>query len=115
MGCHVLLHRIFLTQGLNLCLLDLLHWQRGSLPLALAGQPLRWLKLLILRLSDPFNLASDDSVAAPPFISNVQTFSLEIRKGHEGWTLAYKKWENKKSSILEIPTRLCGFKHVAEM
>ena len=33
-GCHALLQRIFPTQGLNLCLLRLLHWQVGSLPLA---------------------------------------------------------------------------------
>ena len=34
MGCHALLQGIFLTQGLNLRLLCLLHWQAGSLPLA---------------------------------------------------------------------------------
>ena len=33
-GCHVLLQGIFLTQGLNLSLLSLLHWQADSLPLA---------------------------------------------------------------------------------
>ena len=33
-GCHALLQRIFLTWGLNLCLLCPLHWQAGSLPLA---------------------------------------------------------------------------------
>ena len=32
-GCHFLLQGIFLTQGLNLHLLCLLHWQEGSLPL----------------------------------------------------------------------------------
>ena len=32
-SCHVLLQGIFLTQGLNLCLLHLLHLQVGSLPL----------------------------------------------------------------------------------
>ena len=26
-GCHVLLQGVFLTQGLNLCLLNILHWQ----------------------------------------------------------------------------------------
>ena len=31
-GCHALLQRILLTQGLNLCLLCLLHQQVGSLP-----------------------------------------------------------------------------------
>ena len=33
-GCHALLQGIFPTQGLNLRLLCLLHWQAGSLPLA---------------------------------------------------------------------------------
>ena len=43
--CHALLREIFLTQGLNLCLSHLLHWQAGSLPLAPPGKPLR-VKLL---------------------------------------------------------------------
>ena len=38
-GCHALLQGIFLTQGLNLHLLCLLHWQVGSLQLALPGNP----------------------------------------------------------------------------
>ena len=33
LGCHFLLQGIFLTQGSNPCLLSLLHWQKGSLPL----------------------------------------------------------------------------------
>ena len=38
-GCHGLLQGIFLSQGLNPCLLRLLHWQAGSLPLASPGKP----------------------------------------------------------------------------
>ena len=38
-GCHVLLQGIFPTQGLNLCLLCLLHWQMGSLLLAPPRKP----------------------------------------------------------------------------
>ena len=38
-GCHALLQGIFLTLGLNLCLLCLLHWQVGSLPLKVPGKP----------------------------------------------------------------------------
>ena len=38
-GCHALLHRIFPTQGLNLHLLCLLHWQVGSLSSLLPGKP----------------------------------------------------------------------------
>ena len=40
MGCHALLHEIFLTQGFNPSLLYLLHWQAGSLPLAWHGKPM---------------------------------------------------------------------------
>ena len=38
-GLHFLLQGIFLTQGSNLHLLRLLHWQVGSLPLAPLGKP----------------------------------------------------------------------------
>ena len=37
-GCHAFLEGIFLTQGLNPCLLHLLHWQAGSLPLVPPGK-----------------------------------------------------------------------------
>ena len=36
-GCHLLLQRIFQTQGLNLSLLRLLHWQADSLLLSHLG------------------------------------------------------------------------------
>ena len=39
MDFHFLLQVIFLTQGLNLHPLCLLHWQAGSLPLAPPGKP----------------------------------------------------------------------------
>ena len=39
-GCHALLQGIFLTQRLNPCLLSLLHWQTGSLPLSHLGSSL---------------------------------------------------------------------------
>ena len=38
-GYHLLLHGIFLTQGLKPDLLCLLHWQARSLPLAPSGKP----------------------------------------------------------------------------
>ena len=38
-GCHALLQGIFPTQGSNSCLLCLLHWQVGSLPLVPPGKP----------------------------------------------------------------------------
>ena len=39
-GCLALLQRIFLTQGSNLSLLGLLHWQVDSLPLTPPGKPI---------------------------------------------------------------------------
>ena len=38
-GCHALLQGIFPTQGLNMCLLHLLHWEAGCLPLAPLRKP----------------------------------------------------------------------------
>ena len=38
-SCHALLQGIFPAQELNLCLLRLLHWQAGSLPLTPPGKP----------------------------------------------------------------------------
>ena len=46
--CHFLLQGIFLTQGSNLCLLCLLHWQVGSLPLEPPGDT--WVKRVRLLL-----------------------------------------------------------------
>ena len=43
-GCHCLLQGIYLIQGSNLCLLHLLHWQKGSLPLDHLGS-LYWSRL----------------------------------------------------------------------
>ena len=42
-GCHGLLQGILLTQGSNPCLLNLLHWQMGSLPLAPPVKPINGL------------------------------------------------------------------------
>ena len=42
-GCHALLQGIFLTEGSNLNLLHLLHWQAGSLPLTPPGKFKQWL------------------------------------------------------------------------
>ena len=37
-GCHFLLQGIFLPQGLNPCLLHLLHWQADSFPFKPLGK-----------------------------------------------------------------------------
>ena len=41
-GCHFLLHGIFPTQGSNLFLFHLLHWQVDSLSLRHLGSPWNW-------------------------------------------------------------------------
>ena len=40
LDCHFLFQGIFPTQGSNLCLLHLLHWQADSLPLSHLGIPM---------------------------------------------------------------------------
>ena len=47
-GCHALLQGIFPTQGLNLCLSCLLHWQARSLPLAPPGKPLYFIRYMLV-------------------------------------------------------------------
>ena len=49
-GCHALLQGIFPTQGSNLHLLFLLHWQVDSLPLVPPGKPLASLYLCYITL-----------------------------------------------------------------
>ena len=46
-GCHALLQGIFPTQGLNPCLLCLLHWQVGSLPQAPPRNLDKWINNMI--------------------------------------------------------------------
>ena len=52
-GCHFFLQGIFLTQGSNPCLLHLLHWQAGSLPLAPLGKCRLWSPLQYSCLENP--------------------------------------------------------------
>ena len=69
-GLPCLSQGIFLTQGSNPHLLCLLHWQTGSLPLAMAGKP-QW---AITHSSVCFdaqlipNLASDEPLQAGPVL-----------------------------------------------
>ena len=49
-GCHFLLQGIIPIQGLNLCLLHLLHWQADSLPLALPGKLNGFVCVLVAQL-----------------------------------------------------------------
>ena len=83
--CHALLQGIFLTQGLNLHLLCLLHWHAGSLPLVLPGKLLSLVTVFILKSDLP-----DKSIATPAFFwflfawnifFHILTFSLYVSLG----------------------------------
>ena len=63
-GCHFLLQGIFPTQGSNLTLLHLPHWQADSLRLNHSGSV--WIKLFKLSNSKPILLNLD---AAPPSVA----------------------------------------------
>ena len=51
----------------------------------------------------PFNLASGPFLAAPPWLASVTIHPLELRKGHGGWSSAYKKWGTEKPPCLGAP------------
>ena len=56
-SCLFLLQGVFLTQGSNLCLLCLLHWQVDSLPLNCLGSPYWYILVFIPPWSyDLFNI-----------------------------------------------------------
>ena len=89
MGCHALLQGIFPTQGWNLSLLCLLHWQSGSLPLAPPA--------CRHRLSGSNNVGPDVSETPPgSCLSRIMTFwkpsqwswrsGLCHPQGLKGWT-----------------------------
>ena len=54
-GSHTLLQGILTTQESNPCLLCLLHWQAGSLPLAPPGEPIKAHVTLYLSIVYPLD------------------------------------------------------------
>ena len=64
-GCCTLPQGIFLTQGSNPCLLCLLHWEAGSLPLAPPGKPLAERSLVIRPTAHVHHLESPAQVKQP--------------------------------------------------
>ena len=53
-GCHWLLQKTFPTQGLNPCLLHLLHWQEDSWPLSHQRSPAICIPIIFIFFSDYF-------------------------------------------------------------
>ena len=60
--CHVLLQEIFPTQGLKPCLLCLLHWQAGSLPLVPPGN---FRAFLLMQKHPRYTLCRETTVCRP--------------------------------------------------
>ena len=77
--CHALLQRIFPTHGLNPCLLHLLHWQVGSLPLAPPGKPQT-------STYDPDDLTTD-----PTFLNTMLFCLIDIRDTTECFRRVYHR------------------------
>ena len=80
-GCHFLLQGVFLTQGSNLCLLHLLHWQADCLPLSHLGSPLKVIRgtkiPLSLVLFDPVPSAVRNSMS--PIVTPQNLRSMQDR------------------------------------
>ena len=67
----------------------------------------------------PFNLASGGFLAAPSLTSNSSIICpLELREGHGGWSLAYKKWGKERGlhaqAPLDFTTKACSMLRRAE-
>ena len=77
--------RIFSTQGLNLCLLWLLHWQMGSLPLAPPAKPICWTYSMIGITNFLSHPDAVNKGASRPFIFS-STFKM-WRKEQQHWGL----------------------------
>ena len=97
MGCHALLQGILPSQGSNPCLLCVLHWQEGSLPLAPPVKP-----------SD-----TEMSCQMPTFSVHISKGNFEVSKSkakrrhkHQHETCS---WERVQAGPREAPAALgCG-------
>ena len=108
-GCHALLQGIFLTQGSNLCLLYLLHWQMGPLlgPIAPSGKPITWKGQgspsvwLVFNLWSWHNTLSDKTqnrvVVLTYFISSPKTEKLTYHHSHLLFFLILWKYSKQVS------------------
>ena len=82
---HSLLQGIFPTQGSNLHLLHLLHWQEGSWPLAPPGKPPRDHVLCLVTqlcptLWDPMDCRRMDTILLCPWDSPGKNTGVEIKE-----------------------------------
>jgi len=71
-GCHFLFQGIFPTQGLNLRLPSLLHWQVDSLPLCHLGSP----PALVVFENQERNFLESPHAVVVPFLTSMATLGL---------------------------------------
>ena len=85
MRCHFFLQGIFLTQGLNLPILHLLHWQVDSSPLAPPGSPLSYTSIPIhLDQGQTPDQGLSTSIILP-FCDASTVYTQIILRKHGGW------------------------------
>ena len=82
-GCHFLLQGIFLTQGLNPCLLWLIHWQVDSLPLCHQGSPYD----ILLKQPKLTDVKEEAWQRAVQSYYSVLTICVPLISTHWNWTL----------------------------
>ena len=87
-GCHALLQGFFPTQGSNLHLLSLLHWQVGSLPL---GPPEKPHILYVSEVAQSCLTLCDPIDCSPPGSSVHGTFQARILE----WVAIYTDIKNR--------------------
>ena len=107
-GCHALLQGIFLTHGSNLHLLCLLHWQAGSLLLALSGKPAKSHSLVEYALGSQFGTWLQDSLTAYLFEAQLFSPSLnpdsqsDLQHRPRGWSGLLGAWCHCQKCLLSI-------------
>ena len=112
LGCHFLLQEIFPTQGLNPCILCLLHWQAGSLPLVPSGKPKEEGNMFLIRaclIKGPpktfkknFNISVWYKICSSEGVPqlDIQSFShlcttYILRHNHE-WDYLWREYKGRK-------------------
>ena len=94
MGCLFLLKEIFLTQGSNLSVFHLLHWQADSLRLVPSGKPhTTYMCVYMLRYADDTTLMTENE-------EELKSLWMKVKKDSEivGWKLNIQKTKIMASS-----------------
>ena len=108
-GCHFLLQGIFPTQESNPCLLCLLHWQGGSLPLAPPGKPPR-LEYFMINVEQPQPQSKESGMIMMPLKILNCKMNLPVIDSYQGWRPQEKRGYECQDRKGQRPAR--NHKHV---